>query len=198
MPLAYLLEFCVLTIMFGKGEPYSTYYYGSDTYKHIDDLIERGREILMVSPYVDRYYAEKLLEYSKGRRLYLISSSMDSEALRLLQGTSSIWAIAYLSLSSILLALLLYIRVPSTLLALSLIPIIVGSIKNLGRKRIMLKVPKQFVHAKMYISDSTAITGSANLTYKGTHRNLEQISITRSKGDVEKLKKQFWELWSKL
>ena len=112
MPLAYLLEFCVLTIMFGKGEPYSTYYYGSDTYKHIDDLIERGREILMVSPYVDRYYAEKLLEYSKGRRLYLISSSMDGEALRLLQGTSSIWAIAYLSLSSILLALLLYIYVP--------------------------------------------------------------------------------------
>ena len=184
--------------MFGKGDLGSTYYYGSDTYKHIDDLIERGREILIVSPYVDRYYAQRLLGYSKGRRLYLISSSMDPEALSLLQGTSSIWAVAYLSLSSVLLALLLYIRVPEMLLALSLTPIIVGSIKNLGRKRIMLKVPKQFVHAKMYISDSTAITGSANLTYKGTHKNLEQINITRSKKDIDKLKRQFWELWSGL
>ncbi len=184
--------------MFGKGGLGSSYYYGSDTYKHIDDLIERGREILIVSPYVDRYYAEKLLGYSRGRKLYLISSSMDPEALSMLRVTSIIWVVAYLSLSSILLALLLYIRVPAALLALSLIPIIVGSIKNLGRKRIMLKVPRQFVHAKMYISDSAAITGSANLTYKGTHRNLEQISITRSKEDIDKLRRQFWELWSGL
>ncbi len=196
MPFAYLFEFCVLTIMFGKGDLGSTYYYGSDTYKHIDELIERGREVLIVSPYVDRYYAEKLLGYSKGRKLYLISSSMDSEALGLLQGTSSIWAVAYLSLSSVLLALLLYIRVPDALLTISLIPIIVGMVKNMGRNRVMLKVPKQFVHAKMYISDSAAITGSANLTYKGTHKNLEQINITRSRNDIEKLKKQFWELWS--
>lgn len=185
-------------IMFGKGAQGGTYYYGSDTHKHIDRLIESGREILIVSPYVDRYYAEKLLDSSRGRRFYLISSSMDEQALSMLNGTSSIWVVAYLCLSSALLVLLLYIRVPSALLLLSLVPLIVGSIKNMGKTRIMLKIPKRFVHAKMYISESEAITGSANLTYKGTHKNLEQISIIRNREDIDKLKRQFWELWAGL
>jgi len=36
-------------------------------------------------------------------------------------------------------------------------------------KNIRLKVPKEFIHAKFYVGDNEAITGSANLTYRGMH-----------------------------
>ncbi len=182
--------------MFGKGAAGNTYYYGSDTYKHIDHLLGRGNEILIVSPYIDKYYAGILLDRSKGRKLYLISSSMDSDALKMLQGGTRLWIIGYLALSLAILSLLYFIGAYGAILLVSAIPLAVGIIRNSGRgSGISLKVPRRFVHAKMYISDDMAITGSANLTYKGTHKNVEQINITYSKESIDGLRKQFWELW---
>ena len=63
-------------------------------------------------------------------------------------------------------------------------------------KKIRLKAPKEFVHAKMYVGDETAIEGSANLTYNGMHKNVEQISVTRNEKKIAELKEQFWKLWN--
>ena len=60
---------------------------------------------------------------------------------------------------------------------------------------VSVKVPRNFVHAKMYISGQMAMIGSANLTYSGMHRNIEHMSVIRSSREIGRLASQFWELW---
>lgn len=185
--------------MFGKGSLGNTYYYGSDTHRYINELIDRKGEILMVSPYVDRYYAELIIKKARGRKIYLISSSIEADVMKMFNTSSRLWLLAYIGLSIILLGLLLFIGASGAVLSLFLVPLIIGFIKIPVRKsEVVLKVPKQFVHVKMYISEGMAITGSANLTYKGTHKNVEQINITYNGVDIGKLKNQFWGMWKKL
>lgn len=182
--------------MFGKGSLGNIYYYGSETYKYINRVIDNKGEILIVSPYVDGYYAEIICRKSRGRKFYIISSSVEDDVLRRLRGRSLQWLIAYLGLSAILLGFLLFISVSGILLLIAPIPFIVGIIKTARNPPgVILKVPKKFVHAKMYISDGVAITGSTNLTYAGTHKNVEQISIIYNKADIGRLKDQFWSMW---
>ena len=63
-------------------------------------------------------------------------------------------------------------------------------------RSIELRVPKGFVHAKMYIGEKTAIVGSANLTYAGMHQNVEHIDVIRDRGQIADLKKQFFSMWN--
>ena len=107
-----------MIIMFGKRDLGNTYYYGSDTHRYINELICRKGEMLMVSPYVDRYYAELMLKKSRGRKFYLISSSVEDDVLRLLKGGSRLWILAYLGLSMILLGLLIFIGAAGAILPL--------------------------------------------------------------------------------
>jgi phosphatidylserine/phosphatidylglycerophosphate/cardiolipin synthase-like enzyme len=55
-----------------------------------------------------------------------------------------------------------------------------------------------FVHEKLYIGNDKAITGSANLTYNGLHKNIEHIEVINSIERIGKLKSHFNDLWSKL
>ena len=61
---------------------------------------------------------------------------------------------------------------------------------------VKLKIPSKFVHAKMYIGDAEAIRGSANLTFKGMHKNIEHIELTSDPVQIKELEKQFWRIWS--
>ena len=61
--------------------------------------------------------------------------------------------------------------------------------------RIEFRKPKGFVHSKFYIGENGAIQGSANLTYNGMHKNVENISIIRDQEGIEKLRKEFYKLW---
>ncbi len=178
----------------------NTYYCGSDTHKYIDELISSKGEILVVSPYIDRYYAEIISRKSGGRKFYVISSSLEGDALKLLEkNPSALWIASYALLSIMILGLLLFVGVGGLYLLISVIPIAVGTVKNAGRKsKVSLKVPKQFVHAKIYISDGMAITGSANLTYKGTFKNVEHINVVYDKEEIGRLKEQFWGMWKGL
>ncbi|MDE1811173.1 MAG: hypothetical protein KGH66_03965, partial [Candidatus Micrarchaeota archaeon] len=54
---------------------------------------------------------------------------------------------------------------------------------------------KKFVHEKLYIGESTAITGSANLTFNGMHKNIEHIETTADPRKVQELTRHFDELW---
>ncbi len=183
--------------MLGWKRQHNTYYYGSGAYKYVDDLISRKGDILIVSPYIDRYYAELILKKSHVSRFYVISSSIDERALDILKGRSSpLRFIGYLALSAIMLWLAIFIGLKWPYLLISIAPMAIWAFKHLGRRpKIALKVPRQFVHAKMYISAGMAITGSANLTYSGTHRNAEHINVIYDADDISRLKDQFWEIW---
>ncbi len=185
----------------GEGKPEgSTHYCGIDTYKYINELINSAGDILIVSPYIDSYYAKMLSDSCSGRKFYIIASSIEQEVIRLLSGSKRpLMVVRYALLSVLLMSLSILYGLGWMLVVLSLIPAAVGMFKYLsGKRRMVLKVPRQFVHAKIYISDRMAITGSANLTYKGTHRNLEQISITYDSDEISRLRGQFWDMWHKL
>jgi phosphatidylserine/phosphatidylglycerophosphate/cardiolipin synthase-like enzyme len=182
------------------SETSNSYYSGSETYKYLERLLERSGDILLISPYIDTYYAEMVSGLSRNKHFYIISSSAEVNALNILKRKRSKLPLALYAMLSIAIALLmLYIRVFGPVLSISFVPFIVGLIKYYKTKQnIFLKIPKQFVHAKSYIADGMAITGSANLTYKGTHKNIEQISVTYNGSEICLLRKQFWSMWKSL
>ncbi len=178
------------------------HYYGSDTHKYINAMIGSSKRMYIISPYVDVHYAKFMARRTRSTEFYIISSSMDEDARNMLErGGSKIVLSVYLILSLFLLYLELAIGIRSYLLAFSVLPIFWGIGRYLSgtrsKRRIHIKVPRQFVHAKMYISDNQAISGSVNLTYKGTHSNVEHIEISRDPEEIERMQEQFWEMWKK-
>lgn len=187
-------------IMFWRPKDKNSYYYGSDTYKYINGMIKSSRKMQIVSPYIDEYYADFMLRNSGRTEFYVISSSLDENARKMLSGKSSR---IILSAYAIVFALLLYFEIAvgigGYLLATPFVLFLFFASRHMyiarRKMRIRLKVPSRFVHAKMYISEDQAVSGSANLTYKGTHSNIEHINIIRDREEVERLRKQFWEMW---
>ncbi len=170
---------------------------GSESYRYVEPLIRRGGEVCIVSPYIDEYYAGFLSRNSIGKHIYIISSSMDKEAVRIL---SKRFSVLRFLLAILLSVIELYIGVlygiyVYALLAIAL-TLIIGYFASItGNRSISLVMPKRFVHAKMYISEKEAITGSANLTYRGMHKNVEMIEIMHDNGSVESMRNTFWKMW---
>lgn len=187
--------------MFGDKEK-NGHYYGSDTHKYINDMIRSTKKMYVISPYIDNYYAQIIANRSPATEFYIISSSLENDAKRRLVGSSQLLPIL---LSMVLSFMVLYLELMLGLRGYALLtcamPLVFSMISGLAKSRSMrgihLKVPKQFVHAKMYIADKQAISGSVNMTYKGTHSNVEHIEITRNAQEVEMLREQFWKLWKK-
>ncbi len=173
-------------------------YYGSSSYVHVDKLIKSERNLLIVSPYIDDYYAKFLLRHSRGKRMYLLSSSIAQSAARKLTANNMPGATALVwTASSVNLIVLVLGKFSPVFALLSLSIALVYYVFSLSsRRKIKLKTPREFVHAKLYVGDSAAIEGSANLTYSGMHKNIEQISVTRDEKKIAELKEQFWKLWN--
>ncbi len=177
-------------------------YSGSDSYKFVDRMLNsRGSELLVVSPYIDDYYARALLRASRRRRVRIVtspdalahSSFLRSISLQRMKGHAK--ATAYFALLSTIVLYLkfYYIAVPIVLLALASFTLMLRSRRSTAMQ---LKVIKdKFVHEKLYISNGTAITGSANLTYRGMHKNIEHVEMIRDAREVSALKRHFEELW---
>jgi phosphatidylserine/phosphatidylglycerophosphate/cardiolipin synthase-like enzyme len=181
-------------------------YSGDETYKEIDKLIkEKTRsELLIVCPYINEYYARMLIWASGRRQVRIITSNsvVSSDAVKLIRksrpGAGYIKAAIYfIILEVIFFFLKLYY------LELLLIPVVVIllviAVKRAAmlKNRIAVKVSDtKFIHEKLYISDSSAILGSANLTYSGTRKNIEHIEVTFDAERISALKQHFNSLWS--
>lgn len=176
----------------------NTYYSGSNAGRHLDELLKHRGSLLIVSPYIDAYYAKILLKLSGRRKINVITSSADEDALKLLgKGGSVLWIAAYVLLSVLILYAMGIAGITGYYLLIALIPVMIGTLKHWRiRRNISLKVPKRFVHVKMYIAEGMAMTGSANLTYKGMHKNVEHVTVTYSEDEIKKLRAQFWEMWN--
>lgn len=176
-----------------------SYYAGHECYKFTEKLIRNGKEILIVSPYIDAYYAKFLNENSSGRRIKVISSSLDPEAKKILKRKKPLGmllAVLVIIFSISYLAYSFKFYYPS-FLALSAFLVLLSLVFFSTKKyNIELKTPSEFVHAKMYINESEAIHGSANLTFNGMHRNIEHIEIVRAKNKIANLKHEFFRLWN--
>ncbi len=172
---------------------------GMDNYRQVERLISHGKEVYIVSPYIDPYYAAMIRRYAHRKRFYIISSSIESKARQILESKGSWLGVA---LFVAIVALVLWVLFALSLLNLdialvALVAVIarIAVFKIFSRNRIRLKVPRRFVHAKMYISERMAISGSANLTYKGMHSNVEHIDIAYGPKEILDFKKEFWRMW---
>jgi phosphatidylserine/phosphatidylglycerophosphate/cardiolipin synthase-like enzyme len=183
------------------GEQYS----GSDSYRFVDRLINsKGSELLVVSPYIDNYYARALLRASRRRRVRIVTSPdaiahrdsfLRSIRMQRMKGYAEA-TVYFVLLSAIALYLRFYcIAAPVVALALAAFALMLRSRHSTA---IQLKVIRdRFVHEKLYISNGTAVIGSANLTYSGMHKNIEHVEMIRNGQEVDALKRHFEELWSR-
>jgi len=173
-------------------------YYGQDTYKNVEKLIRSEQNILIVSPYIDDYYARYLVNHARGKSIHILSSSVKRSAAKKLgsgkprEAIYFVFLVAFFNILflSIKILEIYFVTVSFTIAFLWLLYSV------LDKRKIYLREPKEFVHVKLYIGDRAAIDGSANLTYAGMHKNVERINVTRDRARIAELKKQFWGMWN--
>jgi len=169
-------------------------------YKHVEKLIRRSKNVFIVSPYIDEYYAKFILRHARNKKIYIISSSPDEKAKKLLMKggfptlTLLLSIIMFLFYYLLRLAGLNYMFI--LIIGFLLFALFIVRLSTKKPKSIRLKIPKEFIHAKFYIGDYEAITGSANLTYRGMHKNIEHLEIRNDPDYIKKLKTEFWRMWN--
>ena len=175
-------------------------YYGKRAHKYVDKLLKEEKNLLIISPFIDDYYASYLAAHAHGKRRYIISSSIKSSAAKKLRknNVGSALAAEFIAVSVNWLILLLSgPNVPFAFASIGFGAILIAY-SLVHRNMIYLKVPKEFVHAKLYVGDRVAVEGSANLTYAGMHKNIEGVRLIKDQKEVEDRKRQFWTLWNSL
>ncbi|MEM3791432.1 MAG: phospholipase D-like domain-containing protein [Candidatus Micrarchaeaceae archaeon] len=167
---------------------------GKGAYKDIETLIRNGKRIFIISPYIDPYYA-KFLCSMKGKRIFIISSNMSKEAKKIIEGRINK---SFVFLSAFALSVMffsLYFGYSYILIFASIIFAVSIRKAFSSNKNIEAREPKEFTHAKLYMSEDLAIVGSVNLTFYGTHKNIETWEIIDKKDEIEKLLKKFRKIW---
>ncbi|MCL4380937.1 phospholipase D-like domain-containing protein [Candidatus Marsarchaeota archaeon] len=189
----------------GNGK---TSYSGSESYKQIDALLRNSGKLKIISPYISLFYARRLAELSKSRKIWIITSKpnsgADMAAFKYLTKLSNIMVFiklfVYFAVMGAFAVLFGFYTAAFILLGIFLMAFAALRLKygSIARSNIFVKTSKQFIHEKIYIGNSSAIVGSANLTYSGTHRNIEYIEVIREKEKIKSLEKHFDSLWSSL
>ncbi len=187
---------------FNSGNSYS----GSSSYKYVEPLLDKSAELSIVSPYVDLAYMKRLAKLSKRRRVRLIMSKgkVNEQAIRYIRNAKGY--ISYIKAALFFAALSAISFLIGFYSVMALCTAITATMAILARHSYKKGVPNLvvrfctsvFVHEKLYIGSERAITGSANLTYKGLHRNIEHIEVTDSPESIEKLRNHFDGLWDSL
>jgi hypothetical protein len=175
------------------------------SYKSVERLLfSKGRNLYVISPFVSTYYLKILKRISSRKNVYLITSesafkkSVEISGSRPFGKPKAAHAAAVLAmfvasyLASEYIIALIFLDVMAAWCMFY--PIGMAGRSKKGRMHVRV-VRGNFVHEKVYISDSMAITGSANLTYSGMHKNTERISIIDDRKEIGELRRHFDELW---
>jgi len=176
-------------------------YSGKECYRYVEALIRGSDTLLIVSPYIDKYYASFLLKNSHGKKVKIISSSIESRAKELLTKgrfpKEVLFALLWIALLDVLLYFLQFYTYAIYVFVLALLLLLDLAIAASRRPtNIEMKNPQEFVHVKMYLAGKAAIIGSANLTYKGMHANVEHIELIENEQRIKELETQFWTIWN--
>ncbi len=186
-----------------SGQGYS----GSSSYRYIEPLITgSGKSLKVICPFISPAYAKMLVRQSGSKDVSVITSSskISWSAVRIMRRGRRF---PYVTLSAyfIILSILFYAfrfyaaelaAVPITALVVGLT---VAHYARPRRQRIKVKVASEsFIHEKVYLSDNSAIVGSANLTYAGLHKNIEHIELIHDASRVHSLDRHFDELWASI
>lgn len=182
-------------------------YSGTNSYVYVEPLLtERSDVLLVISPYIGRGYAKLLVEQGRKKRVRVITSG-STEWLEGYAGRYS-WSVLFKYIKTMGVILLVcvalyYLRaywlaVGAAAVFLATAGLGYLKFRAMERSDIKVKVVRSaFVHEKVYISDSRAVTGSANLTYPGMHKNIEHVHMVRDREEIDELRDHFEELWKR-
>ncbi len=179
-------------------------YSGQDSYKQVDALIAHARKLMIVSPYISNGYAKVLAaRAASGVSVRVVTSESAVGKGSVLKGGFGMPYVKAILFLVLLDAISIYLGFIYTTLIISLMIAILGTLSFARRRGISLnmvvKVSRdRFVHEKIYLSDDIAITGSANLTFSGMHRNVEHIYVIRDPARVRELRAHFERLWASI
>ncbi|HUC39104.1 MAG TPA: phospholipase D-like domain-containing protein [Candidatus Acidoferrum sp.] len=184
-----------------KGDQEESYS-GSASHLLIDRMIGSGEKTLsIICPFISIYYAKILIRQSSRKRIRVITSNsrISEAAVKMMKrgrGPGHIKLMVYLIMLFVILLVLgiypFYIAMIPVMAVVAVFPLM----KRQGRSGIEVKVAvESFIHEKIYLSDTYAITGSANLTYSGTHKNIEHIEETHDAEKLKRLSMHFEDLW---
>lgn len=184
---------------------YGGMYSGDSSYKYIDRLIKNwDRELRVISPYISSHYARMLAGAGRRKRVMVITSRRSLETFKSHGFGRLKLYIKLLVYLALLDAIAIYLNFFAVVVVLSLFVFIdIALFYRMYRSRLLprasIKVAtSRFVHEKLYISNSVAITGSANLTFQGTHRNIEHIEIINDPEKISRLRSHFDRLWKSI
>ena len=183
----------------------SVLYSGDSSYKYVDRLIkEKDGELMVISPYLSGYYVNMLANAAQSRKIRVITSNSslgykNSRLKNFAMGgiMGYIKAIAFFLILDVISVFLdfAYTTAILTLIVLAVVLLAYMRHKRADSNMKVRVIRDRFVHEKLYISDSTAISGSANLTYNGMHKNIEHIEVTRDQAKIKELKAHFESMW---
>ncbi len=190
-----IISFFVCVCMSNTSEIYS----GIDSYKQIERLFKKSKNISIISPYISQSYAQILLRYSANKNIRLITSNAqtNAQALKfLLAPKLGVMKTGIFVLLLTIISFLINFILIGILLGIFSVMFIFLGYMRLKTKNVGVKIPKgKFIHEKVYIGDDYAITTSANLTYSGMHKNIENMVIIRDNIQLEQLSRHFNDLW---
>ncbi|MCL5430110.1 MAG: phospholipase D-like domain-containing protein [Candidatus Marsarchaeota archaeon] len=194
--------------MFGLPTNRGTSYSGDSSYKLIDQLIEeRGGTLRVISPFISPSYARKLIKEASRKKVYVITSATGYDSNKQAAGMllkkgkryhiRPIFYMAMLFIAGIYVGVYLF----SALMVLAIaIAIFANYTMNRSRSsNLNVKIARgKFVHEKLYLTDKSAIVGSANLTYAGTHKNIEHIELIKDRDKIREFSRHFESLWNEI
>ncbi|MEM3019972.1 MAG: phospholipase D-like domain-containing protein [Candidatus Micrarchaeaceae archaeon] len=180
-------------------------YSGNEGYKHVERLFHSSRSIDIITPYIGIQYAKMLYGLAgSGKRIrIIIAKGQDSNSAAISYLGPKVHSNIQYSLASavsfIAFVLLYLMGLPYEafiLLLLFLLFTFLALRRAPQNRNIYVRYAPGFVHEKIYIGDNEAITGSANLTYSGMHKNTEYLEVIRDSDRIEALEKHFNTLWN--
>jgi phosphatidylserine/phosphatidylglycerophosphate/cardiolipin synthase-like enzyme len=181
------------------------WYSGDSSYKEIEGLIKSSRFLKIISPYISPYYAKMLLSASQKKEIKIITSNskINQRSISILSKkmNSKIYIKSFLyiiTVGVIFAVIQFYFLAILTIIALILVAALaLIRYSSIRKRKLYLKVAfEKFIHEKLYISDNAAISGSANLTYSGLHKNIEHIEMIDDKSKIDALAEHFDSLWN--
>ncbi len=179
-------------------------YSGQDSYRQVDPMIAHARRLMIISPYISNGYARALAaRAASGASVRVITSESAVGGSSILIGNYGMTHVRAVLFLVLLDAISIYLGFVYTTIIISFMIAVLGVLSFARRRGISLnmsvKVSRdKFVHEKIYLSDDMAITGSANLTYSGMHRNVEHIYVIRDPARVKELRAHFEGLWASI
>ncbi|MDE1865924.1 MAG: hypothetical protein KGH94_04790 [Candidatus Micrarchaeota archaeon] len=182
-------------------------YSGSDSYRHVEPLLfDRGKELLIISPYIGMRYARKLVGIGRRKRIKIVTSRYSQDVVAYIRRHSRYLLYGYAKAVS-LLAIGAFVSAYFSFYAIAIFAA-AGAALISGMGYVMYRLSRnsqiearisyrRFVHEKAYISDCAAVVGSANLTYSGLHKNVERVEIITDQDRIEGLRTHFFEIWER-